>query len=242
VKEYEVKTYENLKRRLLRRIDLIIHHLIQPNIALALIPEYKESEAICIALHKSKYDSIQAMSQNQINSLLSSDYSPKKILAYGIGWNTKPRTIPSPVLLEAIQLHCERFPYIYKKATLDTPRQDVTTIYCDGNELATRIPLMDPSFVGTVQDIMKYGNCVKDLSVKVRRFLEEIGTSEVCSWENADLSGKYLAHQDTNPLTGRPRSLIVRIMLDHSETHEKEFDDHITTTTTYFNKISLTYE
>ncbi len=237
-----METYENLKRRLLRRIDLIIHHLIQPDIASALIPEYKESEAICIALHKSKYNSILVMSQNQINSLLLSDYSPEKILAYGIGWNTKPRTIPSPVLLEAIQLHCQKFPHIYKKATLYTLRQDVTTINCNGNELASRITSMDPSFLGTVQDIMKYGNCVKDLYVKVRCFLEETETSELCSWENTDLSGKYLVHQDTNPLTGRARFLIVRIILDHSETHEKEFDDHIMTTTTYYHKISLSYE
>ncbi len=236
-----METYENLKRRLLRRIDLIIYHLIQPDIASALIPEYKESEAICIALHKSKYHSIPAMSRDQINSLLS-DSNPKKILAYGIGWNTKSKTIPSPVLLEAIQLHCQKFPHIYKKATLDTLRQDVTTINCDGNELASQIPFMDPSFLGTTQDIMKYGNRVKDLSVKVRRFLEETGTSEVSSWENADLSGKYLAHQDINPLTGRPRFLIVRIVLDHSETHKKEFDDHITNTTTYYSKISLSYQ
>jgi hypothetical protein len=101
---------------------------------------------------------------------------------------------------------------------------------------------MDPSFLGTVQDIMKYGNRVKDLFVKVRRFLEETGTRELCSWENGDLSGKYLVHQDTNPLTGRPRSLIVHIVLDHPETHKKEFDDHITTTTTYYHKIFLSYE
>ena len=151
----------------------------------------------------------------------SPNYSPQKILAYGIGCNTKPKTIPSPVLLEAIQLHCQEFPHIYKKATLSTLRQNFTTINCDGNELATRIPLMDPSFVGTVQDIMKYGNCVKDLYVKVRRFLEETGTSEVCSWENPDISGKYLAHRDTNPLTGRPRFLIVRIVLNDSKTHGK---------------------
>jgi hypothetical protein len=87
---------------------------------------------------------------------------------------------------------------------------------------------------------MKYGNCVKDLPVKIRRFLEETGTSEVRSRENADLSGKYVAHQDTNPLTGRTRFLIVHIELDHSETDEEESDDYIITT--YYNKIILTYQ
>ncbi len=225
-------TYEDLKRRLLRRNDLKIHHLIHPDTALILIPEYKESESICIVLHESKYHSIFAMSTNQINSLLSNN-SPKKILAYAIGYNTKPRTIPSPVLLEAIQLHCQKFPYIYKKGTLNTLRQDFTSINCDGNELAFLVPFIYPYFLGTVRDIMKYGNCVKDLPGKIRRFLEETGTSKLCSRENEDLSGKYIAHQDINPSTGRTRFLIVHIELDHSETREKESDGYIKTITTY---------
>jgi len=225
----------------LRRNDLEIHHLIQPAIASALIPEYKESEAICIALHKSKYHSILTTSRSQINSLLF-DYNSKKSLAYAIGCNTKPRTIPSPVLLEAIQLHFQKFPRIYEKASLDALRQDLTTINCNANELIPRIPLIDPPFLGNVQDIMKYGNCVKDLRVKIRRFLEESGHSEACSWENTDLSGKYVVHKDTDPLTGRPRFLIIRIELDHSETHEEESDDYIKTITTYYHKITLSYK
>ncbi len=234
-------TYESLKWRSLRRDDLVIHHLIQPDVASALIPEYKESEAICIALHKSKYEPILTISENQINSLLS-NYNPKKTLAYAIGCNTKPRTIPSPVLLEAIQLHCQKFPRIYEKTNLDTLTQDITTINYNANELIPRIPFMDPPFLGTIEDIMKYGNCVKDLRVKIRRFLEETGESEACSWENTDLSGKYILHKDTDPLTGRPRFLIIRIELDHSETHEEESDDYIKTITTYYHKIALSYK
>jgi hypothetical protein len=241
VKEHEVGTYEDLKRRLLRRNDLKIHHLIHPEIASMLIPKYKESEAICIALHKSKYHSIFAMYRNQINSLLS-DNSSKKILAYAIECNTKPRTIPSPVLLEAIKIQCQKFLTIYKKATLDTLRQDFTTINYNENELAFQIPFIYPCFLGTVQDIMKYGNCVKDLPVKIRCFLEETGTSKLSAWEEGDLSGKYIAHQDINPLTDRTRFLIVHIELDHSEKREKKSDNYIKTITTYYHKINLTYQ
>lgn len=170
-----------------------------------------------------------------------SDYSSKKGLSYAIGCNTKLKTIPTPVLLQAIQLHCQKFPRVYEKATSSTLRQDTTTLNCNENELISRIPFIDLSFLGTIQDIMKYGNCVKDLSVKVRRFLEETGTSEVSSWESTDLSGKYVVHRDTDPFTGRPRSLIVHIHLDHSDTRQEESDDCITTITTYHNRVTLSY-
>ncbi len=236
-----METYENLKRRLLRRIDLKIHHLIQPDIALALIPDYRESEAICIALNQSKYHPTLTTSGNPINSLLS-NHNPKKFLAYDIGCNTKLRAIPTPVLLEAVQLHCQKYPRIYKKANMDVLRQDTTTINCDGNELFSLIPFIDPPFLGKLRDIMKYGNCVKDIAVKVRRFLEETGTSEVCSWENPDLSGKYVVHRDTNPLTGQSRSLIVHIKLNDSETRKEKSDGCITTTTTYYNGVTVSYQ
>ncbi len=90
--------------------------------------------------------------------------------------------------------------------------------------------------------MMKYGNRVKSLPVKVRRFLEETGKSEISSWENADLSGRYIAHQDTNPLTGRPRFLIVHIGFDHSEKRTEESDEYIKTTTTYFNNMAISYQ
>lgn len=170
-----------------------------------------------------------------------SNFHPQKALACSILCCIKPRIIPTPVLLQAVQLHCQKFPIIYKRATLSTLRENIPTIKCNGNELFLQIPFLDSSFLGTIQDIVKYGNCVEDLSVRIRRFLEE-SESEISSWEHTDISGKYLLHRDTNPVNAKPRSLYVHIRLDRSEKDIKETNDYIMTSTIYHNNVTLSYE
>ncbi len=242
VREYELGTYEDLKRRSARGGDIQIHQLIQTTIAATLIPEYNEAEAICIALRRSKHHRVLTRPQNQLNSPLS-DYNSKEALAHAIGWNIKPRVIPSPVLLEAIRLHCQKFPHIYEKPNLNTLDMKTNIISCGERELFRQIPFMDLSFVGKLEDIMEYGNCVKDLPDDVHQFLlGENRQREKDSGEYKDLSGKYVVHRYIDPITGKPRSLTLHIEFDHSKTNEEESIDYITTITTYNYNVSLHYE
>ena len=215
--------------------------MIPTDIALKLIPEYKESDAVCIALGNSKNYRKHFMISSQFNPSLF-NYNPKKTLAYCIGFHTEAIIIPSPVLVEAIRLHCERFPYIYKTYS-SMPMSSKSNIITYGvKELMHQIPFFDPSFIGQGKDIVKYGNCIKDLSVQIRVLLEQDGTIELGSWENGNFSGTYILHRDIDPLTDQPRILRVFIKLQRSETRKEETDDCITTITTYNHKIVFSYE
>jgi hypothetical protein len=242
VHEYEAGTYEDLNRRNLRKGDLEMYHLIAPNIAATFIPGYNQMEAACIALRRAKHYRLLTASQT-LPVFPAFNYNSKVALAYVIGRNIEPKSIPTPVFHEALYLHCEKFPRIYVKPNQQMLTEKPNTTNCDAKELAIHIPYIHSRFLGELEDILVYGNCVEDLPVAIYHFLSE--KRSLCqpgTRNNEDMAGQYVVHREINSFSGKPRSLTIHIEADGSETREENSSDYIRTTKTFNFKVSLSYQ
>ncbi|CAM4755527.1 unnamed protein product [Rotaria magnacalcarata] len=202
------------------------------DIAVAIFPEYKEAEAVCIVLSRSKRHSAPEISKDDVNLLLSHKNS-KEILTRTIKRHTELNVIPSPVLLEAILLHCAQFPRIYETPNYQSVSTDINVIDYSVYDIIRRIPSKDLRYIGDVQDIIKYGNCVKDIPSHVRQFiLEKNQPVEPNSKRLQDYRGVYVAHRYIDLLSGLQLVLTLRIELDHTTKRQEESCNCVTTITT----------
>ncbi|CAF4785741.1 unnamed protein product, partial [Rotaria socialis] len=230
--EYDVGTLKDLTDRYFDRDYLEIHHLIPKDIAMAIFPEYKEAESVCIVLSRMKRHSALVISKDDFNSLLSHNNS-KEILTHVIKHHTQLKAIPSPVLLEAILLHCAQFPRIYETPNHQSLSTDINVIHYSVYDIILRIPSKDLRYMGDMHDIIKYGNCVKDIPSHVCQFiLEENQPIEPHSKQVQDYLGVYVAHRCIDLLSGLQLVLTFRIELDHTAERQEESDNCITTITT----------
>ncbi|CAF2044901.1 unnamed protein product [Rotaria magnacalcarata] len=230
--EYDVGALKDLTDRYFDRDYIEIHHLIQKDIAMAIFPEYKEAEAVCIVLSRSKRHSAPEISKDDVNLLLSHKNS-KEILTRTIKRHTELNVIPSPVLLEAILLHCAQFPRIYETPNYQSVSTDINVIDYSVYDIIRRIPSKDLRYIGDVQDIIKYGNCVKDIPSHVRQFiLEKNQPVEPNSKRLQDYRGVYVAHRYIDLLSGLQLVLTLRIELDHTTKRQEESCNCVTTITT----------
>ncbi|UJR19340.1 hypothetical protein I4U23_022469 [Adineta vaga] len=240
--EFDIGIYKDLEQRTERGGDLKIYHLIPNYIACRIIPEYNEEEAICIVLRQSKRRPIRASCEDLYDLLLSMNET-KKILASAIGCNIQLKPIPGPVLLEAIRQHCQRFPYIYAKIDQNRSNMKANLITCNGNELAILIPFIDLKSIGNIEDILRYGNCVKDLPLPIYYFLvEKKMERSMTRADYDDLSEIYVVHRDINPFTNKPRCLTIQIEFDSSDIEKEETDKYIKSTKTYHYNIISKYK
>ena len=226
-----VGTYDDRKRQNLNENGFQISRVNPQNIASAPFRETKASNGIEITLPEPKRPPIRITPRDPMK-LLRPDYDPNKVPGRNTGYNTES------ALLESIRSPCQKSPYIRETSHRNPLKTKTSTITCDEEKPIPRIPF----YIKDTEDVLKYGNCVKNLPSEVREFLEggEQGSSH--SGHHEDLCGKHVVHRDFDPFTGRPRILVLHIEFDHSETDEEESDDHVTIITTYYYISFLRYE
>lgn len=231
LREYEVGTYRDLQARSVRGDGLDIHHIVQKQIGLDMIPNYSEANGICVALRAGEHRKIPTLRSNEIAQKYHNK-NARQILADDVWRNRQSGVIPTSVLLQAIRFHIQLYPQVYEKPgggngmRLDA-RPLLTTLEQAAvseqqQAAAQQVAQLEQRLHLKAQACLTNGNRLYRLPSNVRQLLQNNGASSSSSSSDSrgdSIVGTYIIHEEYD--SGLSRMLTLKVRIEYVECYSE---------------------